>query len=60
EFIVGEDEVFIIPAGTWHNVLNIGDKELKLYTIYSPPNHPEGTIHKDKKEAEEYEKAHHH
>ncbi|MCS6956625.1 MAG: cupin domain-containing protein [Patescibacteria group bacterium] len=60
EFIVGEDEVFIIPAGTWHNVLNIGDKELKLYTIYSPPNHPDGTIHKDKKEAEEYEKTHHH
>ncbi|MCX7955590.1 MAG: cupin domain-containing protein [Patescibacteria group bacterium] len=60
EFIVGEDEVFIIPAGTWHNVLNISQKELKLYTIYSPPNHPDGTIHKDKKEAEEYEKAHHH
>lgn len=59
EFNVGEDEVFIIPAGTWHNVINISDKELKLYTIYSPPNHPEGTVHKTKKEAEEYEKKHH-
>ncbi len=60
EFIVEEDEVFIIPAGTWHNVINIDDTELKLYTIYSPPNHPDGTIHKNKKEAEEYEKQHHH
>lgn len=60
EFIVEEDDVFIIPAGTWHNVINIGDEELKLYTIYSPPNHPDGTIHKTKKEAEEYEKEHHH
>lgn len=60
EFIVEEDDVFIIPAGTWHNVINIGDGELKLYTIYSPPNHPDGTIHKTKKEAEEYEKEHRH
>lgn len=60
EFIVKEDEVFIIPAGTWHNVINIGDKDLKLYTIYSPPNHPDGTVHQTKKEAEEYEKEHHH
>lgn len=60
EFIVKEDEVFIVPAGTWHNVINVGDKDLKLYTIYSPPNHPDGTVHKTKKEAEEYEKKHHH
>lgn len=60
EFIVKEDEVFIVPAGTWHNIINIDDEDLKLYTIYSPPNHPDGTIHKTKKEAEEYEKAHHH
>lgn len=60
QFMVSEDEVFIVPAGTWHNVVNISDKELKLYTIYSPPNHPDGTIHKNKQEAEEYEKQHHH
>lgn len=60
EFIVKEDEVFIVPAGTWHNVINIGDKDLKLYTIYSPPNHPDCTVHKTKQEAEEYEKKHHH
>lgn len=60
EFEVGEDEVFIVPAGTWHNVINISQQEVKLYTIYSPPNHPAGTIHKTKKEAEEYEKKHSH
>lgn len=60
EFEVVEDEVFIVPAGTWHNVVNVGEEKLKLYTIYSPPNHPDGTIHQTKKEAEEYEKAHHH
>lgn len=60
EFEVGEDEVFIVPAGTWHNVINISQQEVKLYTIYSPPNHPAGTIHKTKKEAEEYEKTHSH
>jgi mannose-6-phosphate isomerase-like protein (cupin superfamily) len=58
EFAVSEDEVFIIPAGTWHNVINIGNVDLKLYTIYSPPNHPDGTVHKTKKEADDYEKNH--
>lgn len=42
----------VIPAGTKHNVINTSDSEqLKLYTIYSPPNHPDGTIHKTKEEA---------
>lgn len=59
ETIVSEDEVFIVPAGSKHNVINISDKELKLYTIYSPPNHPDGTVHQTKKEAEEYENTHH-
>jgi mannose-6-phosphate isomerase-like protein (cupin superfamily) len=59
EFTVKEDEVFIVPAGTLHNVINVSDEDLKLYTIYSPPNHPDGTVHQTKQEAEEYEKAHH-
>lgn len=51
---------FIVPAGTEHNVVNTSKTEpLKLYTIYSPPNHPDGTVHKNKAEAEEYEKSHH-
>jgi mannose-6-phosphate isomerase-like protein (cupin superfamily) len=50
----------VIPAGTEHNIVNSSQTEpLKLYTIYSPPEHPDGTIHKTKSEALEYEKAHH-
>jgi mannose-6-phosphate isomerase-like protein (cupin superfamily) len=60
ETLVKKDEAFIVPAGSEHNVINTGSENLKLYTIYSPANHPDGTIHKDKKEAEEYEKEHHH
>ena len=59
EDIVKEDMVAIVPAGALHNVINTGDIDLKLYTIYTPPNHPDGTVHKDKEEAEEYEKEHH-
>ena len=54
----GEENIFsagfaiIVPAGTEHNLVNTSQtEELKLYTIYSPPNHPEGTIHKTKAEA---------
>jgi mannose-6-phosphate isomerase-like protein (cupin superfamily) len=43
---------FIVPAGTWHNVKNSGNEELKLYSIYSPPNHPPGTVHATKAEAD--------
>jgi mannose-6-phosphate isomerase-like protein (cupin superfamily) len=42
----------VVPAGTWHNVINTSaDKPLRLYTIYSPAHHPDGTIHKTKEEA---------
>ena len=60
EDTIKEDMVAIVPAGALHNVINTGDVDLKLYTIYSPPNHPDGTVHKDKEEAEEYEREHHH
>jgi mannose-6-phosphate isomerase-like protein (cupin superfamily) len=50
-------DVVIVPAGTWHNVINVSKGKSKLYTIYSPPNHPDGTIHKTKKDAEKAEKA---
>lgn len=50
----------VIPAGTEHNIVNSSKSEpLKLYTVYSPPNHPHGTVHKNKAEAEAYEKGHH-
>lgn len=49
------DYVFIIPAGTWHNLINIGDVPIKLYSIYAPPQHPRGTVHRTKAEALEAE-----
>jgi mannose-6-phosphate isomerase-like protein (cupin superfamily) len=50
----------VVPAGTYHNIINNSKtKKLKLYTIYSPPNHPPGTIHKTKKEAERAEMLEH-
>jgi len=52
------DFAIIIPAGKWHNIINTGDKPLKLYSIYSPAEHPYGTVHKTFEEAEEAE--HHH
>ena len=49
----------MVPAGTYHNVINTSKTaQLKLYTIYSPPNHPDGTVHKTKAEAEAAEKSH--
>ncbi|MBL0155506.1 MAG: cupin domain-containing protein [Bryobacterales bacterium] len=55
---VGDGEAVVIPAGTYHNVTNTSKTlELKLYTIYSPPNHPVGTVHKTKAEAEAAEAA---
>ena len=56
---VKDDDAFIVPAGAQHNIVNSGEVDLKLYTIYSPPNHPEGTVYITKVEAEAYEKQHH-
>ena len=47
-FGLEEEDVLFIPAGAKHNVKNIGDKALKLYTVYSPPEHPDGTIQAEK------------
>jgi len=47
-----EDYAIVIPAGKWHNVTNIGTVPLKVYSIYAPPNHQKGTIHKTKKDSE--------
>jgi mannose-6-phosphate isomerase-like protein (cupin superfamily) len=52
EHVVRKNEAAIVPAGTFHNVINTSKTtRLKLYTIYSPPNHPDGTVHKTKAEA---------
>ena len=46
------DWAVIVPAGVWHNVVNTGEGELKLYSLYSPPEHPDGTVHETKADAE--------
>ena len=52
------DFAIFVPAGKWHNIVNTGNKPLKLYSIYAPVEHPKGTLHKTQEEAEEAE--HHH
>ena len=42
------DDLIVIPAGTWHNVINDQPRPLKLYSVYAPPHHPVGTVHKTK------------
>lgn len=45
---VSKDDAIMVPAGKWHNITNTGRKPLKLYSIYAPPEHPFGTVHKTK------------
>jgi mannose-6-phosphate isomerase-like protein (cupin superfamily) len=59
ERLVHDGDAVVVPAKTYHNVINASKTEqLKLYTIYSPPNHPAGTVHKTKAEAEAAELSH--
>ena len=61
EHLVGDGDAVVVPAGTFHNVINTSStKPLKLYTVYTPPNHPDGTVHKTKAEADAAEAAEHH
>jgi mannose-6-phosphate isomerase-like protein (cupin superfamily) len=48
---VEENAAVFVPAGAKHNLVNHGRKELKLFTVYSPPEHPDGTVHRTKAEA---------
>lgn len=48
---IEDDFAVLIPAGATHNVINTGDEALKLYTLYGPPEHKDGTIHRTKEEA---------
>lgn len=59
ERLVRDGDCVVVPAGTSHNVVNASTTaQLKLYTIYSPPNHPDGTVHTTKAEAEAAERSH--
>jgi len=59
EFSLKDNDIIIIPTGKKHYVKNTSEeKDLKLYSIYAPPEHPEGTIHKTKEEADSAEHSH--
>ena len=60
KFQLEHDHAIIIPAGNNHEVRNTADGKLKLYSIYTPPEHPDGVVHKDFAEAQKYEEEHHH
>ena len=49
---VEDDFAVIVPAGARHNVVNSGDRPLRLYTLYGPPEHRDGTVHRDREQAE--------
>jgi len=55
---VSDDDVVLVPAGSWHNVVNTGDEPLRLYSVYGPAEHEPGTVHLTKAEADAEE--HHH
>jgi len=55
---VGDDWAVLVPAGSWHDVTNIGQEPLKLYSLYAAPEHPHGTVHVSKADADAVEHDH--
>jgi mannose-6-phosphate isomerase-like protein (cupin superfamily) len=49
---VGDDWAILVPAGSWHNLTNVGEEPLKLYSLYAPREHAHGTVHRTKAEAD--------
>lgn len=49
---VEDDWAVIVPGGVWHNVINTGTGDLKLYSLYAPPEHAPDTVHRTKAEAD--------
>lgn len=56
---IADDWAMIIPAGTWHNVTNSGTQDLRLYSVYAPPEHPADAVHRTKAEADAAGAEHH-
>jgi mannose-6-phosphate isomerase-like protein (cupin superfamily) len=54
---VSDDWAVVVPAGVWHDVINTGSGELKLYSLYAPPEHPDRTVHRTKADAEAAERG---
>ncbi|MGN0570475.1 MAG: cupin domain-containing protein [Candidatus Fimenecus sp.] len=52
---VNSDYAVIVPSGIWHNIVNIGNQPLKIYSIYAPPQHPFETVHRTKADADKAE-----
>lgn len=52
EHEIADDWAIVVPGGTWHNVINTGAGELKLYSLYAPPEHPPEAVHRTKEEAD--------
>ena len=49
---VGDGDVVLVPAGSWHNVTSTGEGPLRLYSVYGPAEHPHGTLHRTKADAD--------
>ncbi|SBW08822.1 Cupin domain protein [uncultured Eubacteriales bacterium] len=49
---IWQNDAIFVPAGQWHNIVNVGVCPLKLSSVYAPPHHPHGTVHRTKEEAE--------
>ncbi len=58
EWSAEDDFAIFVPAGSWHNVTNVGDDKLKLYSIYAPAEHAPGTVHETKAIADAAEHDH--
>ena len=54
---VSDDYAIMVPAGKWHNLVNTGNRPMKIYTIYAPPEHPRGTVHRTKEIAQAAERS---
>ena len=52
---IQSDFAIVVPAGARHNIVNTGEKALKLYTLYAPPQHADGVVHATKADAEDSE-----
>ena len=57
---IADDWAMIIPSGTWHNVINTGMDELRFYSLYAPPEHPDGAVHVTKADADAADAAEQH
>ena len=52
---VRQGDAVIVPAGTWHNIKNAGSRPLRILSVYAPPHHPFGTVHKTKEDSDKAE-----